>query len=235
MRHECTSVHSDRSHFNAWVRSGRRALWSHHSCPHFARETHALACLQARLAYAMDRFLAEGRVPGVLEGNKREPLLPLGPRWSGYGQVVVGASLEAACETPAHLSAAIAAFPHTSPYVLTYRPDKDKVFVVLRDSADRDAALEGAFAAHLWLDEIHERVAPAERKCMTALPAESDVQRQSSGADVKVHVPGHDALGFVREHQAAMWALFAEQAHEQGWKLQGTMLAVGDTRLLCMP
>ena len=35
----------------------------------------------------MDKFLSEQRVPSVHDGNKSEPLMPLGKHWNGYGQV----------------------------------------------------------------------------------------------------------------------------------------------------
>ena len=184
--------------------------------------------MQARLAYAMDKFLREGRVPDMHEGNKKEPLMPLGHRWNGYGQIVIGASLEAACESPTHLSAAIAAFPAKSAYVLTYRPDKDKVFVVLRQGANRDDALEGAFLAHLWLSRLHDTVNAAGRKCMAALPADKKVR--TCGADKEV--VGAEALEYVRRHRQDLWRKFSRQAEHHGWQMHGTMLAIGDSRLL---
>ena len=181
-------------------------------------------CLQARLAYAMDKFLAEGRVPSVHEGNKNEPLVPLGKRWAGYGQVVLGTSLEKACCSPTHLAAAIATFPPPSPYVMTYRPDKDKVYVVLREGAGEEDALEGAFLAHLWLDSVHRRVPDDLRRCMCSLP---------SGC--KGGAAGDEALAAVRRARGESWREFRGLAIAEGWDLGGTMLAIGDTRLLAPP
>jgi hypothetical protein len=182
----------------------------------------------------MDVFLREGRVPGVHEGNQREPLVPLGRRWNGYGQVAVGASLEAACESPAHLAAAIAAFPRNCPYIMTYRPDKDKVFVVLREGADRDDALDAAFVAHLWLHELQESLGATDRKCMVALPAEPRAHAKGEAA-VAADPIGLESLPLVQSHGNAMWRVFSDQAVEQGWQLKGTMLAIGDSRLLSAP
>jgi hypothetical protein len=180
--------------------------------------------MQARLAYSMDIFLKEGRVPGVLEGNKNEPLVPIGKAWNGYGQVKLGASLEAACESPGHLSASVKAFPPSSPYLLTYRPDKDKVYVVLRESADEAAALEGAFVAHLWLERIHEAVPERCRRNLCALPS-------AGGASSEAE----DTLAYARAHWSELWHDFKHQAVSQGWKLGSTMLAIGDTRLINLP
>jgi hypothetical protein len=172
----------------------------------------------------MDVFLKEGRVPSVLEGNKKEPLVPVGRAWNGYGQVKLGASLEAACESPAHLAAAVKAFPEPRPYVLTYRPDKDKVYVVLRVSADKAAALEGAFLAHLWLERIHATVPEKCRRHLSALPS------PCSGT-----VDADEALAYAHAHRGDLWHDFRRQAVAQGWNLGGTMLAIGDTRLLNLP
>lgn len=181
--------------------------------------------MQARLAYAMDIWLKEGRVPSILEGNKREPLAPLGRRWNGYGQVILGASLETACESPAHLAAAVSAFPKCCPYVMTYRPDKDKVYVVLRAGADKAAALDGAFLAHLWLHEIHEATGGAARQCLVALPAAAPPPLAA----------GCETLAEVQARGNAAWRAFSDQAGQQGWQLTGTMLAIGNSRLLSAP
>lgn len=178
----------------------------------------------------MDKFLKENRVPSIHEGNKNEPLMPIGKRWNGYGQVVLGASLETACETPAHLSAAISAFPISSPFVLTYRPDKDKVFVVLRQTADKAAALEGAFLAHLWLCRIHETVGDKERRCMSALPL-----HMAGCCCEAVDMAGQEALAYVQKRRKVLWHQFSEEAIGHGWNMKGTMLAIGDTRLLPLP
>lgn len=180
----------------------------------------------------MDKFLREQRVPGVADGNKNEPLMPLGKHWNGYGQVVLGASLEKACESPAHLSAAIAAFPANSPYVLTYRADKDKVFVVLRAGADKAQALEGAFLAHLWLSKIHESGEGRPRQLMHALPVHGAA---AVAVAQGVAVPGARALDQVLRSRKEMWRDFSEQAVDLGWNMPGTMLAIGDTRLLPQP
>lgn len=185
----------------------------------------------------MDKFLRHGRVPSVFEGNKREPLMPIGTRWNGYGQVVLGASLERACETPAHLSAMLDAFPAGSPYLLSYRPDRNKVYVVLREKATKDDALAGAFLAHLWLRRIQESVAEAERKCMVPLPAprQRHVQRHAQSVSDSRKLAAADTLGEAKRTQCPLWKRFAAEAEEAGWCLKGTMLAIGDTRMQDLP
>ena len=145
---------------------------------------------------------------------------------------MLGASLEKACESPAHLSAAIAAFPASSPYVLTYRPDKDKVFVVLRTTADKAAALEGAFLAHLWLHRIHASVGDKQRRRMHGLPLHGASATAAAGGAA---VPGAGALEAVLRQRKGLWRQFSEQASGRGWNMKGTMLAIGDTRLLPLP
>lgn len=172
----------------------------------------------------MDIFLKEKRVPGIREGNIKEPLIPLGKRWNGYGQVVLGASVETACESPEHLAATISTFGAPSTYYLSYRPDKDKVYVMLKEGIEISAALEATVMAHSWLHRIHEVVPEAERACMAALPAtggsDSDAQR---------------TLAYIRGKRRETWGEFRDSALTQGWNLKGSMLAMGDTRLLALP
>lgn len=181
--------------------------------------------MQARLAYSMDMFLKEGRVPSVAEGNKSEPLIPLGKHWNGYGQVVLGASVEVACEDPEHLLESLGAFGSSSPYYLTYRPELDKVFVMLREGVDNVVALEAAFLAHLWLHRIHE-LAPLHmnRKCIPALPCR---QGSCSWNQELQH-----SLAHVKAHRRESWGQFRDEATAHGWKIKSTMLAIGNTRLL---
>jgi hypothetical protein len=183
--------------------------------------------VQARLAYATDTFFKSGHVPSVHEGNKREPLVPLGKYWAGYGQVKIGASVEAACESPAHLADALAAVPQNCPCVLTYRPDVDKVFVMLREKADRIAALDAAFLAHLWLHRIHEVSDDKRRRCMPALPCRAgQVTHPDCGDELLA------SLEWAQHQRGHKWRSFCSQAEARGWKMDDAMLAIGDTRLL---
>ena len=56
---------------------------------------------RARLSYAARAFAATGAVPGTVEGNQREPLMP----WADphRGRLVLGATVEEACGGPAML------------------------------------------------------------------------------------------------------------------------------------
>lgn len=180
--------------------------------------------VQARLAYSMDIFLKEKRVPGIREGNRKEPLVPLGKSWNGYGQVVLGASVETACESPEHLADTLSTFGASSPYYLSYRPDKDKVYVMLKEGVETSVALEATVMAHSWLHRIHEVVPEAERACIAALPA-------TGGSQGSVH----QTLAHVRGKRRETWGEFRDAALGQGWNLKGSMLAMGDTRLLAVP
>lgn len=184
-----------------------------------------LACwVQARLAYAMDVFFKQKRVPSIREGNRKEPLIPLGKHWNGYGQVILGASIEAACESPEHLEAIISTFGASSPYFLSYRPDRDKVYVMLREGVETSTALEATVLAHSWLYRIHETLPESERSSMAALPA--------TGGNSSIT---HRTLAHVRGRRKDTWVEFRDAALGQGWNLKGSMLAMGDTRLLALP
>ncbi|GFR40042.1 hypothetical protein Agub_g580 [Astrephomene gubernaculifera] len=105
---------------------------------------------RARLAYATRRYLTDGCVPGVAEANQQEPLLP----WGRYNQrrLVLGASVEAACAGPADLSYAAGLFRQGSyGYMVTYRPDTRKAYVLLREGATSWDCLQASFFGHVFL------------------------------------------------------------------------------------
>ncbi|KAG2430432.1 hypothetical protein HXX76_009956 [Chlamydomonas incerta] len=103
---------------------------------------------RARLAYAARQYLTGGQVPGVAEANHNEPLLP----WGRYnqGRLVLGASVEAACARPGDLLTAAAAF-RDGRYLVTYRPDTKKAYVLLRDGATNMDCLQASFFGHVFL------------------------------------------------------------------------------------
>ncbi|MEW5299951.1 MAG: hypothetical protein WDW36_002919 [Sanguina aurantia] len=103
---------------------------------------------RARLAYSTRHFLSSGVVPGIEEANTNEPLLP----WGSYnqGRVVLGATVQEACKGPQELKDALAQYGDRQ-YMLTYRPEVDKVFVLLREGAKTEDILKAAFSANVFL------------------------------------------------------------------------------------
>lgn len=66
-----------------------------------------LRCRTNRLCVSNTTCIA-GQVPGLVEGNEREPLMP----WSDphNGRVVLGATVEEACAGPGQLKEALTRF-----------------------------------------------------------------------------------------------------------------------------
>ena len=95
---------------------------------------------------------------------------------------------------------------------------------MLKEGVETSVALEATVMAHSWLHRIHEVVPEAERACIAALPA-------TGGSQGSVH----QTLAHVRGKRRETWGEFRDAALGQGWNLKGSMLAMGDTRLLAVP
>eukprot|EP00889_Picochlorum_renovo_P007361 jgi/Picre1/34391/NNA_001861.t1 len=114
---------------------------------------------RARLSYATRKFFETGTPPGIEDGNTNEPLLP----WSdpSYSRVVLGATVKEACESPRCLEKASLKFSKTD-YILNYRSDTKKAYVMLRKKATSETSFRGTFAAQLFLHILKRgRFAPS--------------------------------------------------------------------------
>ncbi|GIL71507.1 hypothetical protein Vretimale_2630 [Volvox reticuliferus] len=124
---------------------------------------------RARLAYSARCYLTDGRVPSVAEANHNEPLLP----WGRYnqGRLVLGASVEAACAGPSDLGYAASRFPESSyRYLVTYRPDTKKAYILLRDGATSIDCLQASFFGHVFLHLLDGGL------CEASLPQTARIQ-----------------------------------------------------------
>ncbi|GIL46240.1 hypothetical protein Vafri_3268 [Volvox africanus] len=128
---------------------------------------------RARLAYSARCYLTDGSVPSVAEANRNEPLLP----WGRYnqGRLVLGASVEAACAGPSDLGYAASRFPESSyRYLVTYRPDTKKAYVLLRDGATSMDCLQASFFGHVFLHLLD-----GGGLCAAALPHTAGTHRDA--------------------------------------------------------
>lgn len=87
-------------------------------------------------------------MPGPIEANHKEPLLP----WNdpANSRIILGATIKDACASPQHLEQTLDMFK-TKPYALTYRQDTKKVYVLLKEKIKMSDVLLAALDAHTVL------------------------------------------------------------------------------------
>jgi hypothetical protein len=211
---------------------------------------------RARLSYAARSFLSTGEMPGLVEGNAREPLMP----WSDphNGRVVLGATVEEACAGPGQLKEALSRFAGRQ-YALTYRPDSRKCYVLLKQGATPQSVVNAALDAHclLWMLDQQKAAgssAPAAPAPVAAAAGGKKQQQRSSssggssngGPVAQLHTaasspgapPGsaaaaEAALQFVAGSGGRqLCQLFEKEATAGGWRMDMTMLNPKETRLV---
>jgi hypothetical protein len=179
---------------------------------------------RARLSYATRKFFETGTPPGIEDGNTNEPLLP----WSdpSYSRVVLGATVKEACESPRCLEKASLKFSKTD-YILNYRSDTKKAYVMLRKKATSETSFRGTFAAQLFLHilkggDLH-------------LPQRSRVRKDftETRKQMRCKETAPDAImSFVSKHGDDIFKTFETQVTQLGWKTKMTMLNTKDTRIV---
>eukprot|EP00232_Nephroselmis_pyriformis_P029527 CAMPEP_0182853302 /NCGR_PEP_ID=MMETSP0034_2-20130328/623_1 /TAXON_ID=156128 /ORGANISM="Nephroselmis pyriformis, Strain CCMP717" /LENGTH=447 /DNA_ID=CAMNT_0024984063 /DNA_START=121 /DNA_END=1462 /DNA_ORIENTATION=+ len=106
---------------------------------------------RARLGVAVRTYLKEGRVPGVGEANKQEPLIllpaDLPMPWAQERPIKIGTTVAEACETPRDYKVAERLFGKEK-FMVCYRPKKRQTYVLLKEGAKSKDMLKGAFQAH---------------------------------------------------------------------------------------
>lgn len=172
----------------------------------------------ARLGYCSERFFDTGQVPDVSESNKKEPLLLYGGH--NRSRIVLGATVSQACLHSKDLYAASELFK-AQRFLLSYRRDTRKVFIMLKEGAQASDTLKASLSAHLLL------------KLMDGQPTPF-LQQPKSGFSAPA--PTHDdylsCLKFVASSVDNLFAEFSAQAVKRGWELTNTMLNPKDSRLL---
>jgi len=183
---------------------------------------------RARLSYAAKKYFTTGTTPGIGEANIKEALLP----WNdpAFGKVVLGASVEEACASPASLDHALSLFPK-SEHILHYRKDSRKLFVLLRDGSTTESVLKGAFAAHLFIHlmdgghlQMDERSKRGRAYC--------ELKRSLHGNQSDKWGVSDDVMSFVSKFGDDIYKSFEKQSETHGWKIRLTMLNPKDARMV---
>lgn len=152
------------------------------------------------------------------------------------GRVVLGARVEDACLGPSEYANALETFG-TAAYALTYRPETDKAYVILRQGATVQDTLCGAFHAHVLLHMLDA----AQDK--PALPALQLLPKAEPGTNIQSLMSGLRGVGDIDEphehllHVTAtkgyqLYQDFVRKASNLGWNLDSTMLNPQESRLI---
>lgn len=198
---------------------------------------------RARMSYAARQMLSTGILPGPKESNAQEALLP----WSDPigRRVILGAPVAEACAGPDDLVASLQRFANRN-YALTYRPETQKVYVMLRQGADTEAVLRSVLDAHCVLhliDQSNEGKIPAPSKWSNGKVARERgaigrLRREAqgwleAGAPPRAQNKNYHqrALDYVAAQGHDLYKEFKKQAQDCGWNLSLTMLNPLETRL----
>lgn len=165
------------------------------------------------------------------------------------GRVVLGARVEDACQGPAEYADALDSFS-SQPFALTYRPETQRAYVLLKEGTSTSDALCGAFHAHVLLhlvDAVDDKAAlPITAMLPTPLqsgrsqaPLES-LEARVSPVTLKQPLTAlkdiDDVQTVLMQVTAAkgqqLYTSFVQQAADLGWQLQNTMLNPKEARLV---
>ena len=157
------------------------------------------------------------------------------------GRIILGARVEDACQGPAEYSDALESFS-SQPFALTYRPETQRAYVLLKEGASTSDALCGAFHAHVLLHMMDAIDDKAALPITAVLPTPSHTPVESlEGRNSPLKGPLtalrdiDDAQTVLMQVTAAkgqqLYTSFVHQAADLGWQLQNTMLNPKEARL----
>lgn len=165
------------------------------------------------------------------------------------GRVVLGARVEDACQGPAEYSDALESFS-SQPFALTYRPETQRAYVLLKEGASTSDALCGAFHAHVLLhmmDAVDDKASLPITAVLPTPPLEharsQALLKSFEGSDSVSLKHSWTALKDISDVQTVLmqvtaakgqqlYASFVQQAARLGWQLQNTMLNPKEPRLV---
>ena len=154
------------------------------------------------------------------------------------GRVVLGARVEDACQGPAEYSEALESFS-SQPFAITYRPETQRAYVLLKEGASGSDSLCGAFHAHVLLHMMDAVDGKGALPIAEALP-KTLVNGQQAAAllpspltALKEIDDTHRVLMQVSASRGnQLYTSFLEQAADLGWQLENTMLNPQEARLM---
>ena len=151
------------------------------------------------------------------------------------GRVVLGARVEDACQGPAEYATALETFGNEA-YAITYRPETNRAYVLLKQGASMQDTLCGAFSAHVllhMLDAVEDKPAlPALHTLPQVEPGmRSDIMSEALTALRDLDDPHSLLLNVTAVKGYKLYQDFISQASDLGWNLDNTMLNPKEARL----
>ncbi|GMH24449.1 hypothetical protein Nepgr_026292 [Nepenthes gracilis] len=177
---------------------------------------------RARFTVAVETFIKTGQVPSLEEGNMKETILSF--PWLKDRPVVLGPRFKDAFQEPAPYFSLEPLFEKEK-YVVTYNPEKGKVYALLKDQAKSDDILKAAFHGHLLLHLIRSA---NNNRCHPGKHYEND---SSDSMDTSVGAQAQVVKSCKMVSTA--YGLFKSKAAEQGWVMSESLLNPGRARLHC--
>ncbi|GAB4847434.1 Protein root UVB sensitive 6 [Ancistrocladus abbreviatus] len=175
---------------------------------------------RARFSVAVESFLKTGQVPSLEEGNMKEKIFSF--PWLKDRPVVIGPRFKDAFHDPAPYFALEPLFQREK-YMVTYNPEKDKVYALLRDEAKCDDILKAAFHGHVLLHIIHSAM---KNQYHPRKHYENDISDPvAAPVDIEAHVA--ESCKMV----STTYGVFKSKAAEQGWVMSESLLNPGRARI----
>ncbi|KAL9246097.1 hypothetical protein vseg_019675 [Gypsophila vaccaria] len=175
---------------------------------------------RARFSVAMESFLNTGQVPSLKEGNIKEKVFTF--PWMEDKPVVLGSRFKDAFQDPG-LYIALEPLFERERYIVTYNPEKNKVYALLKDQAKSDDILKAAFHGHVLLHSIR-----------SSLKKHAVSGKHNKYVNLETVPTFSDIEGVVAEScktVSTTYGLFKYKATEQGWMMSESLLNPGRARL----
>ncbi|KAL9251925.1 root UVB sensitive 6-like protein [Drosera capensis] len=173
-----------------------------------------------RFTVAVDSFLKTGCVPSLVEGNMKEQVFCL--PWLKDKPVIIGSSFKDAFQVPAQYLAQEPLFEKER-YMVTYNPEKHKVYALLKNEAKPDDIIKAAFHGYVLLNCISSAI---KNQPYRGEDAKDQLDSTATSLDVEAHV--HESCKLVSK----TYGLFKSQAADQGWVMSESLLNPGRARMI---
>jgi hypothetical protein len=158
---------------------------------------------RARFGVVVKSFLETGQIPSVEDANRREGVLTF--PWQEQ-PLELGSRVAQAFSNPKEFLNTQEQFQKEN-YLVTYRPNRRRAYVVIKETATSDDVVRATFQAHVMLHMLRESEGTLTGSSVEAAVAESS----------------------KRSH--ALYDDFKQQAHSKGWMMGEALLNPGDSRL----
>lgn len=152
------------------------------------------------------------------------------------GRVVLGARVEDACPGPSQYATALETFGDAA-FALTYRPESNKAYVLLKQGATVQDTLCAAFHAHVLLHMLDassgKPALPALQLLPQSAPGLGSESLTSALTPLKdIDDPHNHLLHATATKGHKLYQDFTGQASILGWNLDNTMLNPKESRLV---